>query len=83
MGLSIKNARTERNVRRLARLTGESMTKAVDLAVAERIKRVKPRGSGPKDQGLADRLLAIGRRCAALPDLDRRSAKAILDDLWD
>ncbi|MGH2562667.1 MAG: type II toxin-antitoxin system VapB family antitoxin [Thermomicrobiales bacterium] len=60
MGLNIKNAETQRLARELATLTGESMTAAVTEAVRERIDRVR-REQG---DGLADRLLAIGRDCA-------------------
>jgi len=61
MGLNIKNERTHRLVRQLARLTGESMTAAVEKAVQERLERV--RKTNHKD--LAARLLEIGRECAA------------------
>jgi antitoxin VapB len=61
MSLNIKNEKTHRLVRELSRLTGESMTAAVDQAVRERLKRVRSsRGSG-----LAERLLKIGKECAA------------------
>ena len=61
MSLNIKNEKTHRLVRELSRLTGESMTAAVDQAVRERLKRVRKK----KDTGLAERLLAIGKECAA------------------
>jgi len=61
MSLNIKNEHTHRLVRQLARLTGESMTAAVEQAVRERLERVR------RDQhdGLAERLLKIGKECAA------------------
>jgi antitoxin VapB len=62
MSLNIKNEKTHRRVRELARLTGESMTAAVDKAVQERLERV-----GRSKQGsLAQRLLQIARECAPL-----------------
>jgi antitoxin VapB len=61
MSLNIKNEQTHRLVRQLARLTGESMTAAVDKAVRERLERVRDTKKG----GLAERLLKIGRECAA------------------
>jgi antitoxin VapB len=61
MSLNIKNEKTHRRVRELARLTGESMTDAVDKAVRERLERVR----APEKGGLAERLLKIGRECAA------------------
>jgi len=61
MGLNIKNEETHRLAQKLARLTGESMTAAVDKAVRERLERVRDTKQG----GLAERLLKIGRECAA------------------
>ena len=58
--LNIKNAETCRLIHELAELTGESMTSAVAEAVRERLDRIR----GKRD-GVADRLLAIGRDCAA------------------
>lgn len=61
MGLNIKNPETHRLVEELAKLTGESMTTAVTVAVRERLRRVRRERS----TSLADRLLAIGKDCAA------------------
>jgi antitoxin VapB len=61
MALNIKNEETHRLVRKLARLTGESMTAAVDMAVRERLDRMRDTKQG----GLAERLLRIGKECAA------------------
>ena len=61
MSLNIKNEKTHRLARELARATGESMTTAVDKAVKERLERVR----GNKKGNLAERLLQIGRECAA------------------
>ncbi len=61
MGLNIKNEDTHDLVRELAELTGESMTGAVTKAVRERLQRLRGNGGG----GLAERLLKIGRDCAA------------------
>jgi antitoxin VapB len=61
MGLNIKSEETHRLAQELARLTGESMTAAVTEAVRERLDRVRRE----RAVGLADRLLAIGKDCAA------------------
>ncbi|HJU18285.1 MAG TPA: type II toxin-antitoxin system VapB family antitoxin [Stellaceae bacterium] len=61
MSLNIKNEETHRLVQELARLTGESMTTAVTEAVRERLARLRREA----DHSLADRLLAIGKDCAA------------------
>lgn len=61
MSLNIKDEKTHRLARELAHLTGESMTAAVGEAIRERLERV--RGRSKKD--MAERLLEIGRECAA------------------
>jgi antitoxin VapB len=61
MGMNIKNEETYRLTKQLAKLTGESLTTAVTEAVRERLDRVR------REPGvdLAERLLIIGRDCAA------------------
>ena len=61
MGLNIKNDETYRLVEELAQLTGDTMTAAVTEAVRERLKRLRHE----QDGRLADRLLMIGKDCAA------------------
>lgn len=61
MGLNIKNEETYQLVDELARLTGESMTGAVTQAVRERLERLRRE----RGERLSDRLLAIGKDCAA------------------
>jgi len=61
MGLNIKSEEAHRLAQELAALTGETMTAAVTEAVRERLARVR-RENG---RGLAERLLAIGKDCAA------------------
>ncbi len=75
MGLNIKDDRTHRLAKQLSSLTGESMTKAVTVALEERLKReTARRGRG----GVALSLMEIGRRCRARPVLDDREADEIL-----
>jgi antitoxin VapB len=61
MGLNIKNKETYRLAEELAKLTGESMTTAITVAVRERLERLRQQ----RNVSLADRLLAIGKDCAA------------------
>jgi len=75
MGLNIKDDRTHRLAKQLSNLTGESMTKAVKVALEERLKReADKRGRGD----VASRLMEIGRRCSSRQVLDDREADAIL-----
>jgi antitoxin VapB len=61
MSLNIKSEEAHRLAQELARLTGESMTAAVTRAVRERLDRLRRE----RAVSLADRLLAIGKDCAA------------------
>jgi antitoxin VapB len=51
MGVIIKNPATEAKIRKLAARTGESLTVAIDQAVAERLERLGP----PKKKGRVNR----------------------------
>lgn len=61
MALNIKNEEAQKLAQELARLTGESMTAAVTEAVRERLDRLR----SEHGVGLADRLVKIGKDCAA------------------
>jgi len=61
MGMNIKNDEAHRLAQELAALTGESLTAAVTEALRERLERLQRERNG----SLAERLLAIGRDCAA------------------
>ena len=61
MSLNIKNEEAHRLARELAVLTGESMAAAVTEAVRERLDRERRQ----RADRLSDRLLAIGKDCAA------------------
>jgi antitoxin VapB len=61
MALNIKNPETERLIQELARVTGETKTAAVTEAVRERLERAREKTGN----SLADRLIKIGKECAA------------------
>jgi antitoxin VapB len=61
MALNIKNSKTERLVQELANVTGETMTAAVTEAVRERLERVREKTG----TDLANRVIKIGKDCAA------------------
>lgn len=77
MSLNIKNEDTHRRARELARLAGETMTEAVDRAIAERLERIRRKTNKAV---LVERLLEIGHECAALPVLDKRRPDDMLYD---
>ena len=61
MGMNIKNDEAQKLAHKLSELTGESLTAAVTQAVRERLERIE----NARGAGLADRLLRIGKDCAA------------------
>jgi len=76
MSLNIKADEAHRLAHELAALTGESLTAAVTQALRERLERVR------RERGdLAERLLAIGRDCAARLKEPLRASE--IDDLYD
>lgn len=74
VAFSIKNPQADRLARRIAGLTGESLTDVVKNSLQERLERLSRR----KGRSLADELDEIAKRCAALPVVDSRSAAEIL-----
>ncbi len=78
MSLNIKNEETHKLANQLANLTGENMTEAVTKAVRERLERIRSQRGG----GVAERLLRIGKDCAARLKEPYRSA-AHADLLYD
>ena len=65
MGLNIKNEETCRLAGQLARLTGETKTGAITVALRERLAREQKRSSA---EARASELRAIAERCARLMD---------------
>lgn len=75
VGIRVKNARAEKLAREVAAETGETLTEAIIHSLEERLERLQSRRSDPD---LPETLMAIGRRCSSLPDLDTREADEIL-----
>ena len=75
MALNIKNPEADELARRLAEKTGQSITEVVVSALRESLARETGR---VRSRSLGADLRDIGRRCAALPDLDTRSPEEIL-----
>jgi antitoxin VapB len=61
MAMNIKNDEAQKLAHELSELTGESLTSAVTEAVRERLERLQ----SAHGASLADRLLRIGKECAA------------------
>lgn len=75
MPITIKNDEVERLVREVARAEQISLTEAIHSALKAYLAQVRGKRREP---ALREILLGIGARCAAMPDLDRRSANEIL-----
>jgi antitoxin VapB len=69
MSLNIKNEETHRLVRRLAELTGQSQTSAVEDAVRRRLDELEHENAR---EARIQRLLEIGRQTAAAMDPEMR-----------
>lgn len=59
--MNIKNEEAHRLARQLARLTGESLTSAVTVALRERLERARRQR---RHRASADEILAMGREIA-------------------
>ena len=75
MALSLKDPETDRLAREVARMTGETLTVAIRIALQQRLDRELLRQGS---SGLAEQLMALGKECAALPDYDTRTADEII-----
>ena len=75
MPLNIKHPEADRLARELAARTGETITEVVIGALRERLAREVGHLA---DTTLAEEIRAIGRRCAALPELDSRPPSEII-----
>ncbi len=81
MAFSIKDEQTDKLVRKLAGITGESYTRAVKQAVAERLERLTETSEKEKEK----RLAAMHDFLKGRPRLkfkDGKTLKEITDDLW-
>ena len=75
MVLSIKNAEADRLARRLARLTRESITETVKVALSQRLEREERRQGKRIDRAKIAEIIAGSR---ALPMVDARSPDELI-----
>jgi antitoxin VapB len=61
MAMNIKNGEAQELAHKLSELTGETLTGAVTEALRERLERIR----SAQEAGLAERLVRIGKECAA------------------
>lgn len=75
MPISIRNVKAESLARDIAGRTGETMTKAIVVALEERLARLR---SVRETHGAAQQILNVARRINRRRALDTRSPEAIL-----
>ena len=75
MALNIKHAEADALARRLAEVTGQSITEAVIKALREQLRRETGKRSVRR---LEEELRMISRRCSKLPDRDTRGPEEII-----
>jgi antitoxin VapB len=73
MAISIRNPRVEKLARTLAKRQGITMTDAIAKALEAQVSSQKE-----NYKSIRESLALIAAECAALPDLDKRSADEIL-----
>jgi antitoxin VapB len=73
----LKHPDADRLARRVARITGETLTQAILTALTERLERLEAKRRG---RTLADELREIGERCAARPAIDPKGADPLGHD---
>ena len=79
MSLNIKDEETHQLTRKLAQMTGESLTMAVKVSVKERLER-QERASKREDR--MEWLNRITAETAAIMN-DGRTSKELMDELYD
>ncbi|MFV3127839.1 type II toxin-antitoxin system VapB family antitoxin [Niveispirillum sp. KHB5.9] len=77
MALNIKSPEAEKDVRRLAELTGESLTEAMHTAVRERLERLSQAEARAEEARWAE-INAIIKEIQSAPVLDPRSPDEII-----
>jgi antitoxin VapB len=79
MALSLKNPETERLAKELAHATGESVTRAVTIALKEKLEREE---KAKRREGRLEWLDRVTTRTAAIMN-DGRSSKELFEELYD
>lgn len=78
MALSIKNKEVERVAKELARITGKPITEAVFEGLSRELNRQRAMSIRKLTSSRYERIMQIGKECAALPALEEMSEDEIL-----
>lgn len=82
MTIMIDNEATEQAAQRLAELTGQTITRAVDQAIQEKLAQLEELKQQDWEARWK-RVEALQAELAKLPVLDPRTPQEICDDLYD
>lgn len=84
MALHIRQEATEKLARKLAKLTGETLTAAIHQALKERLERLKARDEKAEEKLLSDLRKISDRSAAAFRRSgETRSGHELIDELYD
>lgn len=78
MALSIKNREVEALARELARIQHKPITEAIRGSLQRELERAKIIAMARPNTGMAERLMEIGRRVAAMPTINDMTDDEIL-----
>jgi len=81
MALHIRQERTEKLAREVARRTGETLTAAVHNALEQRLDRLEASENAAEDAKVAE-LLAIAERATGL-QAEGKTSRELIDELYD
>lgn len=75
MALSIRNPRAEELARKIADMSGESITQVILHALENHIEKLRGQRRYPNK---VEEIMSISSRCSSLPDMDKRPPDDIL-----
>jgi len=81
MTITLDDPEVEQALHELSRETGESLSRAAEVAVRERLARVRATLSGERERSLRA-LVELIEEAGGSPVLDARPNKSISDELW-
>ena len=82
MALHIRSPLVDKLARKVARRTGETLTKAIASALSERLERLEA-GDRDSQQAMIDKLMEISDRAAKHLNRTNKTSTELLDELYD
>lgn len=82
MALHIRSDQVDTLARKVAEKTGETLTKAIEIALAERLARLESVDRNAEEAMLRD-ILEIASRMSPEFRNDKRTSREMIDELYD